>query len=306
MSFYNSRKKDKYLIYYKCVRDELMNCDFYAIDFETANESLDSACSIGVVGVKNEKIVIEEHYYFHPHQNFSEANIMIHHITPDMVWGLDDFEKLWPKIYDYFNGTTIVAHNAQFDLNVLKALVDRYKLKKPNIKFVCTYKMSTMLWDKYDGFLNHRLDTLARYLDIEFKHHDALDDARVCALAASRIMRIEQASTLIEASKKISLAPGVYNKERFYTSYKQEINMNPKNEILLDKVFYISGNSVFKKNLVREIKECGGIVEKTFRENCDYFVVLDGYDKQKLSLAKKEKYISIVTETEVLELIYDN
>ena len=29
-----------------------MEVDFYAIDFETANESLDSACSVGIVGVK--------------------------------------------------------------------------------------------------------------------------------------------------------------------------------------------------------------------------------------------------------------
>lgn len=283
-----------------------MKADFYAIDFETANENLDSACSIGIVGVKNERIIEEIHYYFHPHQNFSEFNISIHHITPQMVYGLGGFDTIWNEIYPYFDETVIVCHNAFFDMNVLKALVEKYHLQKPNIKFVCTYRMSDILWDYSDGFLNHRLDTLARYLDIDFNHHDALDDARVCALAASRIMKIEQASTLIEASKKLFLAPGVYNKDRFFPTYKIDFLFAPINDRFVDKVFCFSGVSPFKKKIIEEIKKCGGMIDKTLRDNCDYFILLNDYDVMKLTSAKRKKYIKILTEMEILEMLYDN
>lgn len=283
-----------------------MKCDYYAIDFETANDSLDSACSIGIVGVKDSQVMVREHYYFHPHQNFSEFNISIHHITPEMVYGLDDFSKVWPKIYMYFDNSTIVCHNASFDMSVLKALIERYHLKNPNVEFFCTYKLSKAIWGYEDGFVNHKLDTLARYLDIDFSHHDALDDAYVCAMVANRILRVEQSATLKEASRKLQIMPGIYNSSRYYQTFKEDIPLNISNNRFLDKVFYFSGNSPFKKNLINEVKKCGGIVEKTFRDNCDYFVYFEGCDKVKLSIAKRKSYIKVLDEQGVLILLYDN
>lgn len=282
-----------------------MKCDFYAIDFETANESLDSACSIGIVGFINGQIAVEEHFYFNPHQNFLENNIRIHHITPEMVWNKPDFSKIYDQIYPYFDNTIIVCHNALFDMNVLKALVERYHLKVPNVQFVCTYRMSKVLWDQYDGFLNHRLDTLGRYLGVEFNHHDALDDARICGLVALRIEKIEQADSLIDASRKLSLMPGVYNQKRYYGTFKVDIPSKVESAKYLDKVFFISGNSPFKKKMIEELKKNGAIIEKTFRDNCDYFVMLADYDIIKASIAKRKKYIKLLNEVQLLGELYD-
>ena len=40
--------------------------DFVAIDFETANEKRNSACSIGLTVVKNNKIVEEKYFLIKP------------------------------------------------------------------------------------------------------------------------------------------------------------------------------------------------------------------------------------------------
>ena len=46
----------------------------------------------------------------------------------------------------------------------------------------------------WPNLCNHRLDTVVHYLHIQFKHHNALDDARTCAaipLAAGRELAAE-------------------------------------------------------------------------------------------------------------------
>ena len=65
-----------------------MPVDFTAIDFETANSSSASACSVGLVKVRDGRVVDRVHWYIRPpfpHNEFSEWNIRIHGITPEMV-----------------------------------------------------------------------------------------------------------------------------------------------------------------------------------------------------------------------------
>ena len=79
------------------------NLDYIAIDFETANSKPTSACSIGLVGVVNDKVVLEEYYLINPQEEFNPYNIEIHHILPTDVEGEDTFDKVWEKIKGYFN-----------------------------------------------------------------------------------------------------------------------------------------------------------------------------------------------------------
>ena len=47
--------------------------------------------------------------------------------------------------------------------------------------------------------MNHKLDTVGKYLHIQFQHHNALDDARTCAaipMAAGREMAAENFAEL--------------------------------------------------------------------------------------------------------------
>lgn len=50
--------------------------DFVTIDFETANNNLNSACSLGIVAVKDLEIVEREYYLIKPPtNNFNNDNI---------------------------------------------------------------------------------------------------------------------------------------------------------------------------------------------------------------------------------------
>ena len=62
--------------------------DFTAVDFETANGFIGSACSVGLVKVRAGRIVETEQWLMKPpvgFDHFDPRNVSIHHITPDMV-----------------------------------------------------------------------------------------------------------------------------------------------------------------------------------------------------------------------------
>lgn len=56
----------------------MSNFDFITIDFETANSFNKSACSIGIVAVKDLEIVDTYYSLINPIMDFDEKNISIH------------------------------------------------------------------------------------------------------------------------------------------------------------------------------------------------------------------------------------
>ena len=97
--------------------------NYVTIDFETANSSLDSACSVGIVSVEKGNIVFKKEYLINPECLFDTNNILIHGITPDVVSEAPKFYEIWDEIYEIINGRIVFAHAADFDIKVLKAMI---------------------------------------------------------------------------------------------------------------------------------------------------------------------------------------
>ena len=153
--------------------------NFVAIDFETANESRNSACAIGITKVQGNKIVgTEYHLIKPPEMRFNAHNIWIHGIYPQDVENEMTFGELWPKIKHYFDEELVVAHNAAFDLSVLRSLLNYYGFEYPNLHYICTVLLSK---NKIKDVRNHKLNTLAEYVGHKFEHHHAGEDATACA-----------------------------------------------------------------------------------------------------------------------------
>lgn len=153
--------------------------DFVSIDFETANNNNNSACSIGLVCVKGLKIIDTYYYLIQPPTlEFGKKNIEIHGITPEDVKDKPKFPEIWEEIKDLFEDNIIIAHNAQFDMSVLKSLQLEYDLDIPDFKYICSIPIST----KACKGIGNSLQKRAEYLGIDMgEHHNALDDAITCA-----------------------------------------------------------------------------------------------------------------------------
>ena len=172
---------------------------FTAIDFETANRRRDSACQLAAVRVRHGSIVDSWKWMIRPVPcQFSAGNIRIHGITPDDVAGSPTFGECWSEIADRLDGETLVAHNASFDIGVLRACLTAHRCEIPELSYTCTRAVAKAAWPHQRRF---GLKPLGNWLGIDFKHHDALEDSIACAkilLAAGMDRRSESLEHLEE------------------------------------------------------------------------------------------------------------
>lgn len=171
--------------------------DFVAIDFETANSLRTSVCSIGIIQVKNGKIIKEINTLINPLSEFHYYNTKIHGITEDMVMSAPTFEEFWPNFKGFIEGKTIIAHNASFDISVLRASLDNFHEPYPDFQYGCSFQISKKVWP---NLYNHKLSTVANYLGISLNHHDALEDARASALITIEAMQKTRTNSVQELS----------------------------------------------------------------------------------------------------------
>lgn len=162
--------------------------DFTAIDFETANRYPTSACSIGIVVVRDGTIAEEFSHLIKPEPfYFYRKFIEIHGITPGMVQEAPSFYDLWGKMGRYFDTEALVAHNAGFDMSVLKACLERSDIYIPLPQSFCTCRLARKL---VKGLPNYKLNTLCEHFGIELNHHEALSDARGAAKIMMELNRL--------------------------------------------------------------------------------------------------------------------
>jgi len=163
--------------------------DFTAIDFETANSSRASACALGLVQVKAGKVIAEQAWLIDPQQRFDGMNIAIHGITPSMVNGKPTFPELWTTLKPLLQGQIIVAHNAAFDMSVLRYCLDDAGLTYPEFKYLCTCQLGKKI---LPDLSSHKLNIMSEHFGIALKHHDALDDARAAAAILLKLLEQER------------------------------------------------------------------------------------------------------------------
>jgi len=188
--------------------------NFIALDFETANAKRDSACALGIVKVKDGVIIDKKEWlikppimYFHP------INIGIHGIQAKDVKNKASFDIIWNEIKEYIDNKIVIAHNASFDMSVLRACMETYNIEYPEFKYMCTVQVSKALWPQLE---NHKLNNIADYFNIKFKHHDALDDTITCAQIAIKACQKLNCNSIYDLASKINIKPG----EIFPNKYK--------------------------------------------------------------------------------------
>jgi DNA polymerase-3 subunit epsilon len=190
--------------------------NFVGIDFETANEKRNSPCSIGIVVVKNGELAEKVHHLIKPKEmRFMPINIGIHGIRPSMVADELEFDKVWEKIKHYFNGNLVIAHNASFDISVLRNTLELYDIEMPSFDYICTMKLSRNFYSNLD---NARLNTVNSFLGYEFKHHDALADAIACSNILLNISEELKSTDINEISKSVGVTLGNVNKNGYKPS----------------------------------------------------------------------------------------
>lgn len=161
--------------------------DYIVFDVETPNARNDRICSIGVTLIDDDRITETKNCLVNPETDFDAMNISVHGITLADVENAPPFPEIWAELRKLFVERVVVAHNASFDLNVLKKTLLHYGVVEDSIRYVDTLAMSKWV---YPQFTRHGLNVLCDEFGIPLSHHNSGSDSQACA-ALLRKMIVE-------------------------------------------------------------------------------------------------------------------
>ncbi|MCL1897444.1 MAG: exonuclease domain-containing protein [Micrococcales bacterium] len=182
--------------------------NFTAIDFETANSSRGSPCAVGLVRVRDGKVVDEQNWLIRPFGkvgHFDPFNVSLHGITPEMVADAPRFNSVLPKLVNYVGSDILVAHNAAFDVGVVRDACTVEDQTCPSFRFLCTLVASRRTL----SLPSYRLPFVAEALGLSLSnHHDALADAISAAEIAIRLADLHAADSVETLAKAAAVRIG--------------------------------------------------------------------------------------------------
>lgn len=191
-----------------------MGLDFAAIDFETATSSRASACAVGVTVVRDGEIVETASTLIRPPGNEYEPRFTaIHGLGPRDTREAPHFTAAMVEVWMMVDGLPLVAHNAAFDMSVVRAASDYYEHNYPTCDYLCSMHMSRSHWKDSPGY---SLPLLAKRCGIEFDHHKAEQDALVAAKLVLRIAEEREAEDLMKLTRRLRVDPGHLERDWYY------------------------------------------------------------------------------------------
>lgn len=185
-----------------------MSLDFTAIDFETANSYRGSPCSVGMVKVRDGRIVDESSTLIHPpagFDHFDGFNTSMHGITAEMVTDAPRWQHALDRIAGYVGPDIMVCHNAAFDIGVMRYACIADQIPWPRIDFLCTLILARRAF----RLPSYQLPFVAAQCDVPlFSHHQASDDARCAALIAMAMAKKQGTDTLAQLAQSLDVHIG--------------------------------------------------------------------------------------------------
>ena len=164
---------------------------------------------IGCIELNKKEVGANYHQYINPSKTLTEDNIKIHGITNEYLSDKPLFKEIADDFLKFIQDSTIIAHNASFDVGFLNFELER--LNKPTIakeRIVDTVKLARQ---RYPG-QQVSLDALIKKLKINTlvnrDQHGALKDAKLLTDVYLELKGINQIGLQlnVKESEKISLA----------------------------------------------------------------------------------------------------
>lgn len=151
---------------------------YIVFDVETPNRANDRMSAIGITVVQDGRVVDDFFSFVDPETHFDWFNTKLTGISARTVQGAPDFAALWKKIQPLMESGILVAHNALFDMGVLKKCLHDYGIEwKSTAKYLCTVQAGRKL---VPG-ISHSLNVMCEHYGIALDHHKADSDSRACA-----------------------------------------------------------------------------------------------------------------------------
>lgn len=307
--------------------DAVLN--YTAIDFETANSYRGSPCAIGLVKVRDGIAVDERHWLIRPPEQvdwFAEFNIMLHGITPEIVANAPRWKDVLPRILDYIGDDVVVAHNAGFNIGVIRYACSVDNIPWPAMSFLCTLVLARRIF----ALPSYRLPFVTHECGFTLdNHHDPLMDARAVVGIIRHMATREGVTDLYELAPRFKvrvghMMSGIYKGSVCTATGNGGLvaaEANPdadKDGYLYDRVVVFTGAlmSMTRQMAWDEVVRAGGIPEKSPTKRTNVLVLGDfnpanlrpsatysGKARRAFELQDKGQAIELMTEDDFLRVL---
>ena len=265
---------------------------FNAIDVETANADRASICQIGIVHVRDGEIVDEWETLVNPEDWFDPWNVSIHGIDESDVKNSPTLPMVRGELRSRLRGSILVSHTS-FDRVAFERAMTRYDLEQLRVIWLDSARIVRRAWPEKFGRSGYGLKNVAEHLDISFKHHNALEDARAAAkivLHACEFTGTDVESWLSRVKRPIfSSSRQSSSKARSSNSrsHQSEKRVGNENGILIGETVVFTGKLGIPRSKVADIAaDAGCNVSRSISKKITILIVgtqdkskLKGYDK---------------------------
>lgn len=163
---------------------------FVAIDVETANPDMGSICQIGLARFVDGQLTDEWCTLVDPEDYFDDVNISIHGIEPKMVRGQPKLPQIADRLRSMLEDTVSVCHT-HFDRIALGRAYTKYNLSPISTTWLDSARVVRRTW-KDLAWKGYGLANVCSRIGYEFRHHDALEDAKAAGFVLLAALRDSQ------------------------------------------------------------------------------------------------------------------
>jgi len=246
--------------------------NFISLDVETANPNLASICQIGLAVFRNGQVVNEFSSLVDPEDYFDPMNVHIHRIGEDTVRGAPTFAQISQQLNEFLADSICATHTA-FDRSAIHQCCAKYSVQPPDCNWLDTARVARRTWEAV-AHKGYGLANLAMMLGIEFKHHDALEDAKAAGhilCAAITESGIDPAQWL----KKVNRRIGFYDSQASGFSAPIKQDGNPDGPLYGEMVVFTGALSIPRPLAAQKAAELGCAVNPGVTKKVTLLVVGD-------------------------------
>jgi DNA polymerase-3 subunit epsilon len=158
--------------------------DFVVVDVETANADLSSICQVGIASFSASQLEDSWVSLVNPEDEFDFINVSIHGIDEDQVADAPTWAGILPEVNSRLAGKIVVCHTP-FDRLALARACDRAGLSACECRWLDSARVVRRAWPEFSRS-GYGLSNVAAHFSIDYRAHDALEDARCAGLLLLR------------------------------------------------------------------------------------------------------------------------
>ena len=158
------------------MREIILDIETSGLDYKEGHRIIE----IGCIELNRKEVGSHFHQYINPLKTLTEENIKIHGITNEFLEDKPLFEDIAEQFLSFIQDSSIIAHNANFDVGFLNHELER--LSKPKIANDRVVDTVVIARNRFPG-QQVNLDALVKKLKVnslvDREFHGALKDAKI-------------------------------------------------------------------------------------------------------------------------------